>query len=362
MRVLQVITRMDSVGGAQRHVAELARKAVEKGHELHLAYGGGMALETGELAGVHLHAIADLVRPIAPWKDFCALLALRRLIKEIRPDLVATHSTKAGVLGRYAAWMTATPDVHTVHGWSLCFSGNRLKRFLYSQIEGKTHRLADGVICVSEFDRRHALSLGLKSARLKVIYNGRPDAPEAEKKPSRPGEPRIISVGRLAWPKQPGQLLRFLASHPEAHLDQVGGGPDERTTMELANELGVSGRTVFHGHVDNIYPLLERADVFALASDWEGFPMSTLEAMSAGMPTVVSGVGGAGEAVEEGQTGYVIPRGDEETLHRRLSELVGDAAKRETMGRRARDLFDRKFRLDGMVAKTLAFYADVLAR
>lgn len=362
MKILQIITRMDSIGGAQRHVVELSRAAVARGHELHLAYGGEMALPHDELSGITLHATPSLVRPIAPWKDLKALNALRKLIKKLEPDLVATHSTKAGILGRYAAWAAGVPDVHTVHGWSLCFSGSRSKKLLYSQIEGKTHRLATGVICVSEFDLGHALQLGLKASRMKLIYNGRPDASLSEKQMSDDAALRIVSVGRLAWPKQPEQLLRFLVGEPDVYLDLVGDGPHEQATRELAVNLGVSDRIIFHGHVDDIYPILQRADIFVLVSDWEGFPMSTLEAMSAGLPTVVSSVGGAPEAVEHGTTGYTIPRGDESTLHKRLAELVSDAAQRETMGRNARELFERKFRLETMVGKTLAFYSEVLAR
>ena len=130
----------------------------------------------------------------------------------------------------------------------------------------------------------------------------------------------------------------------------------------MAQELGVNDRVVFHGHVDNIYPLLEQADIFALVSDWEGFPMSTLEAMSVGLPTVVSDVGGAGEAIENGVTGYAILRGDEVALHRRLAELVDDATMREEMGRKAREYFEQQFRLDSTVEQTLAFYGEVLAR
>ncbi|MFK7910218.1 MAG: glycosyltransferase family 4 protein [Akkermansiaceae bacterium] len=362
MRVLQIITRMDSIGGAQRHLVELCQKAAENGHEMHLAHGGRMALDAEDLRGIHLHPVDNLVRPIAPWKDLNALIAIRKLIKKLQPDLVATHSTKAGIIGRYAAWMTATPDVHTVHGWSLCFSGSPLKKLLYSQIEGKTHRLADGVICVSEFDKSHAIHLGLKSSRLRLIYNGRPTPAEKEIVAPLSSTTRVISVGRLAWPKQPAQLLRFLVKNSSVQLDLVGDGPDEQSTKELAEKLGVADRVVFHGHVDNIYPLLKQADIFALVSDWEGFPMSTLEAMSVGLPTIVSDVGGAGEAIDDGVTGYAIPRGDETNLHKRLAELLDDPAKREVMGRKASELFDQKFQLGSMVDQTLTLYNEVLAR
>jgi len=359
MKILQIITRLDSIGGAQRHVAELCMAAVEQGHEVHLAYGGECALAAEELGGVIQHPLSDLVRPIAPWKDTMALLSLRKLIADLQPDLVATHSTKAGLLGRLAAWSKGVADVHTVHGWSVSLSGSRLKRFFYSQLEGRTHRLADGIICVSDYDKQHAEKLGLSSAKIRLIYNGRPDAPTTVAPHPVGGPIRIVSVGRLAWPKQPEQLLRFLVKESDVHLDIVGDGPHEEKTKTLAVELGVKNRVTFHGHVANIYPILDRGDIFALVSDWEGFPMSTLEAMSAGLPTVVSSVGGAPEAIEHGVTGYNIPRGDEESLHKYLSELVHDSEKRQAFGAAARQLFEEKFRLNTMVAETLEFYESL---
>ena len=126
--------------------------------------------------------------------------------------------------------------------------------------------------------------------------------------------------------------------------------------------MGVADRVVFHGHVANIYPLLARADIFALVSDWEGFPMSTLEAMSMALPTVVSGVGGAGEAINDGDSGYIIPRGDEQALHEKLLSLVDEPQNRKTMGHNARQLFEENFRLETMVDTTLSYYEEVLER
>jgi len=352
---------MDSIGGAQRHLIELCQAARSEGHEVHLAYGGGCALKGDEIEGIQLHCIDSLLREISPVNDIKATKELYRLIRKINPDLVATHSTKAGILGRLAAARAKVCNVHTVHGWSVNFSGNALKRFVYRQIESRVHRLADGIICVCEYDHAHAQKLGFDSKKLTVIYNGRPDTDEAPIEKSARGHVRIVSIGRMAWPKQPEQLLSYLVTDQDSHLDLLGDGPREEEVKTLAKDLGVDDRVVFHGHVDQIYPLLAHADIFALVSDWEGFPMSTLEAMAAGLPTVVSHVGGAPEAIDEGVTGYTIPRGDEKILHTRLAELVGDSEKRHRFGSAARELFQTKFRLDAMVEKTLGFYQQCLS-
>ena len=362
MRILQIITRMDSIGGAQRHVVELCQAARDAGHEVHLAYGGGCALKEDEVEGICLHQVDSLGREISLWGDCLAIRELYRLVKRISPDLVATHSTKAGILGRLAAARAKVCNVHTVHGWSVSFSGNALKRFVYRQIESRVHRLADGIICVCTYDYHHALKMGLNEAKLTVIYNGRPDTSHGVGNKRDDGNPvRIVSVGRMAWPKQPEQLLSFLVNCADARLDLLGDGPREEEVKALAKNLGVEDRVVFHGHVDEVYPVLSRGDIFALVSDWEGFPMSTLEAMAAGLPAVVSHVGGAPEAIREGITGYTIPRGDVETLHERLRELVEDAEKRVRFGREARAFYESRFRLETMTSDTLRFYCDRVA-
>lgn len=359
MRILQIITRMDSIGGAQRHVVELCQAAHQAGHEVHLAHGGICALEGDELDGIILHAITSLRREIAPFKDFSAMQELHRLIISLKADLVATHSTKAGILGRLAAVRGKVCNVHTVHGWSVNFSGNKVKRLIYRQIESRVHRMAHGMICVCKYDYQHALKLGFEESKLTVIYNGRPDT-RIEKRTVVSGPVRIVSIGRMAWPKQPEQLLRFLVNHPDVELDLLGNGPREDEVKSLAKNLGIERRVVFHGHVNQIDPILAEGDIFALVSDWEGFPMSTLEAMAAGLPTVVSHVGGAPEAIEDGVTGYTIPRGDENSLHKRLAELVGDARMRQKFGMAARALYMQQFQLHTMVEKTLAFYQGCL--
>lgn len=363
MRILQIITRMDSIGGAQRHVVELCQAARAAGHEVHLAYGGSCALSFQETEGIELHPIGSMLREISPLKDWAAMKELLDLMKKIHPDLVATHSTKAGILGRLAAARAKVCNLHTVHGWSVSFSGNAFKRLIYRQIESRVHRLADGIICVCKYDHAHALKLGFDPEKLRVIYNGRPDSSvQANIKTDNFEEPvRIVSIGRMAWPKQPEQLLRYLTVDRESRLDLLGDGPREEEVKNYAKELGVSDRVTFHGHVDQIDPILAQADIFALVSDWEGFPMSTLEAMAVGLPTVVSRVGGAAEAIDEGVTGFTIARGDEQALHSCLKKLVAAPDLRRDLGRAARELYNRKFKLSAMVTETLEFYQECLS-
>ena len=167
----------------------------------------------------------------------------------------------------------------------------------------------------------------------------------------------------MAWPKQPDALLRFAARvELPVSIEFFGGGPGLDGFVELAKELRVEEKVTFHGHVPDCAERLRHCDVFALISDWEGFPMATVEAMAAGLPVVVSDVGGAGEAVIDGETGFLIPRGNEEMLFEKLSLLAVDRELRRRMGRAARELFLERFRVGRMTEAVLRFYETSLAK
>jgi glycosyltransferase involved in cell wall biosynthesis len=151
-------------------------------------------------------------------------------------------------------------------------------------------------------------------------------------------------------------LFRALTTLPDVQLDLIGNGPGQAATEALANQLGIAPRVRFLGQRLDVAELLADAHVFVLSSRWEGFPRSTLEAMRAGLPVVVSRVGGAAEAVDDGQSGFVVEPGDREQLAERLRDLVHDSDLRRRMGAASRARYEIDFTFDRMAAKTLAVY------
>jgi glycosyltransferase involved in cell wall biosynthesis len=129
----------------------------------------------------------------------------------------------------------------------------------------------------------------------------------------------------------------------------------------LAGSLGIQGRVRFLGQRMDVDQLLAAAQVSILATNWEGFPLSILEAMRAGLPVIATSVAGIGEAVTDGETGYLVPRGDVDLLRNRIERLLTDAGLRVRLGRGGRVRYERHFTLDHFVARTLAVYDDVLA-
>ncbi len=288
--------------------------------------------------------------------------ALRAAIRAFRPDLISTHSSKAGWLGRLAGKATGIPCLFTAHGWAFTHGVPEPQRTVYRVLERATAPLATRIVCVSEHDRRIGIAAGMTKDRLVTIHNGMPDIPpNLRATPGAGGPVRIAMVARMDRQKDHGTLLRAIHGIAGVQLDLIGDGPSEASIRTLAQEIGVIDRVRFLGERKDVAEVLARAQVFALISHWEGFPRSTLEAMRAGLPVVVSDAGGAAEAVEEGVTGHVVPRGDVTTVRDRLASLVGNAPLRQEMGAAGRRRYEAMFTFDHMFQRTLGVYREILA-
>jgi len=361
MRLLFLITRADVIGGAQIHVRDLALRLRHDGHEVFLATGvAGPLTELLAEAGIACGVIPGMLREIDPLRDGQATRALVQTIRRLKPDLVATHSSKAGILGRIAARITGVPATFTAHGWAFTGGVPEPRRTLYRQIERIVAPLATRIICVSAHDGVLAERAEIGRGRVRVIHNGMPDVAPALLASPGAGPPRAVMVARFDRQKDHATLLSAVACVPDLGLDLIGDGPGRAEAERLAATLGLGGRVSFLGVRSDVAERLAQAHIFVLSSRWEGFPNSTLEAMRAGLPVVVSDVGGAAEAVAEGETGHVVPRGDVASLAGRLAHLAGDAGARSTMGEAGRRRFEDRFTFETMYRSTVAVYEECL--
>ncbi len=165
-------------------------------------------------------------------------------------------------------------------------------------------------------------------------------------------------VARFAPPKDHRSLIQAIQAIPGCELDLVGDGPTQPEMEDYAATLGVRDRVHFHGYQADVSGILAQADMFALISRHEGFPLTTLEAMRTGLPAIVSDVGGAGEAVTDGVTGYLVPRGDVAAIRNRIRTLVDQPSLRQQMGESARLAFAQSFTFDRMYDATLTVYRE----
>jgi glycosyltransferase involved in cell wall biosynthesis len=345
-------------GGVFQHVTTLGTGIAERGHEVLVA--GPLESEIG----VPVERL-DLVRAISPRADAGAVAGLARLLRRWRPDVIHAHSSKAGAVARLARGARPrTPLLYTPHGYA--FNGwfeSEGERSRYRAVERMLAPLTTTVLCVCEAERRLAESVG--SRHTAVVYNG---VPEAEAVPAHPrlAELRergpVVGVLSLLRPGKGLETLidaapALLAQHPGASIAIAGEGPDRAALEGRARALGVAESVAFLGLVAGPGPLLGGIDVFANPSWAESFPLSTLEAMQAGLPVAITDVGGAAEAVEPGESGVVVPPRDPEALAGALAGLLSDPDGARAMGEAARRRVQEHFGIARMVDETLSVYA-----
>lgn len=362
---MYVITRSDSIGGAHVHVRDLATRLLAEGHSVHVLVGGqGPFTRQLSERGIPFTSISSLVRPVDPIKDISAVWAIRQALLLLKPELVSTHSSKAGWLGRVAAKSLGIPVVFTAHGWAFADGVAKNRRRLYVLAEKIAAKFSDRIITVSNHDRELALTHGVAPpSKLVAIHNGMPDIPHGYLANPEGEPPRVVMVARFEEQKDHQTLLKALAQLVDLpwKLELVGDGPLRHDMEMLAQSLGIRQRVEFAGAVDNVAERLARSQIFVLTSRWEGFPRSILEAMRARLPVIASLVGGVAESVLDGVTGFVVPRGDVEAVKHRLEMLLRNPKLRKDMGYKARQRFEQEFTFDRMFGRTVATYREVLA-
>jgi glycosyltransferase involved in cell wall biosynthesis len=368
-RVLLVIT-LAEVGGAQSYVAALLPALAERYDVVLAAHGEGPLRDVAAGVGARFVPLRHVRRPINPLRDLAGLLELISLLRRERPQVLHASSSKAGVLGRLAAVAARVPiRFFTVHGWAFsAYSG--LPSHLYRVSDRLMAPLTTVTICVSETELAAGLEAGTCSADRSVVIHNAVDIAGAPRSPHDRPTPRLIAVGRLKAPKDFLTLIRSLGALRDHEFEAliVGEGPDRNAIEAEIRRLELQGRVRLAGERGDVPELLAESDVFMLSSRSEGLPISVLEAMSAELPVVATDVGGLAELVVDGETGILVPPGDETALTEALGRLVEDRELRRRLGtagraraessfdlsvfRRAHlELYERQLRSAGAVAE-----------
>jgi glycosyltransferase involved in cell wall biosynthesis len=368
LKILQVIT-LSELGGAQKVVCHIAAGLEPERFAVTAACAPGGELVRwleGLPGGVKVVEMPALKRNPSPLNDLKAFWQLYRLMRRERYDVVHCHSSKAGILGRLAAYLAGVPKIYfTVHGWGINRYQSLPVRFFYVWAERLAGTVSTKVICVSRRDFAKARSWRLVTAgKLALIYNGLP-APKMLPGALRrelglsAGDILIGTVARLAPPKEVLFLLevaRRMADRPDVFFVFIGDGPLRAECEAFIKKHGLEGKVFMPGAREDAPGLLADLDVFVLFSRWEGLPLTVIEAMQAGLPVVANAVGGVGEQVVPGQTGLLIEALEPEAAERSLRELIADPAKRKQMGERGRRRAAELFSLPEMTGRYRELY------
>ncbi|MEV2909679.1 glycosyltransferase family 4 protein [Paenibacillus larvae] len=364
MKIIQLITRSDSIGGAQMHVLELSRELQRQGHEVLVAVGGnGPFIPLLQEHGIPVRCLPDLIRPIRPWTDFKAFHSIRKMLKEVKPDLLATHSSKAGWLGRLAGKLGRIPTLFTAHSWAFTEGVPFLAKWLYIAADLITAPMADKIINVSHFDYMLAKTYRVaKESKMTVIHNGITDLGKPLLANPEAIPPRFVMVSRMERPKDHLTLLKAvapLAGQPWK-IDFMGAGPKRKELEELVNDWGLSENIRFLGQRKDIAEQLASSQGLLLISEWEGLPICIVEALRAGLPVIATGVGGVPELVYDRINGFLIPRGDATLLRSRFVCLCESPSLRREMGQAGRRFFEEYFTDKQMFAKVMRVYEETV--
>lgn len=384
IRVLRVIARLN-VGGPALHVTHLAHGLAARGYETTLVAGDvargeeSMAF-VADRAGVHVERLPGLSRELSPVRDLLAAIRLARVIRRVRPDVVHTHTAKAGAVGRTATLLAGLRHrpvvVHTFHGHVLRGYFGRLGTVVFRGIETALARRTDRLVAVSPEVRDELVQLGVAPAsKFSVIRLGL----ELERRVTYDGDPAEVRrrhgidarkfvvgwFGRMTAVKQTDDLLTMLAElrrrrSVDALLLLVGDGDDRARLEQRAHDLGVARSCLFLGYQEDVAPWFAVCDAVVLTSASEGTPATIIEALAAGKPVVATKVGGVSDVVDEGETGFLVRAGDTHALAGRLEVLARDPRRGREMGRLGRERARERYAVERLVGDVDALYRELL--
>ena len=367
-RVLHVITRSEW-GGAPR-IVELLAEGTDA--DVAVACGpGGRLIDELRANDIPVFEQPRLDSDPDPVADARAFLDLLGLLRRESFDLVHCHSTKAGLLGRLAAAATNTPCIFTVHGWGFYNTEYGWVAPVIARGERLLARLTDEIVCVSRNDFEQGRRRGITSyTATEVIHNGvRPlSFPDdrtrlADVCDLDPNVPVIGAIARLAPQKKPLTILRTAKRLEDrgqsVQTILVGSGPLMDDCERYVTEHDLDDVYLL-GFQEDALDMLPDLDVFLLPSRFEGFPLTVLESLHAGVPLVAYDVGGVAEAIDHGKTGFIVPAGDHDAFVEHVERLLGDDELRSQLSARARTTARSEFSAERMVADYKRVYERVL--
>ena len=372
VKVLQIIT-LSEWGGAQQICYDLATKLPNDEFTVEVACApGGVLVEELEKSGIKVQRINSLKRDFSPIQDLKCLFQLYSLIRRGKYQIVHCHSTKAGILGRIAAWLARVPRIYfTVHGWGFYNEQEYgwAQRILILAERLCAH-LSTKIICVSENDLKQGLARKIaRAGKFTLIRNG-----VAMENLNRTGSLRreinatdeevvFGMVARLHYPKDPILYLKaakmVLESNGGCHFVLIGDGSLYDECLEFVSKSGLESRVHVLGFRKDARFLYSDFDVFVLSSLFEGLPLTVIEAMFAGLPVVASNVGGIPELVSDGRNGFLTIPGNPEDLAQKMLLLVEDTTLRKRMGQESRKIAESLFTLDRMIEEYSNLYLSI---
>lgn len=381
MRICHVITRL-IIGGAQENTVLTCRGLAERGHEVTLIAGPetgpeGSLWDKAEAAGCALLRVESLRRAVRPISDWRAACELRRLFRRQRPDVVHTHSSKAGILGRWAAARAGVPVVvHTIHGMSFNRTQSRITQMTYRWLERNAARYTTAFVAVADAMVDQAVAAGIAPReRFVTIRSGMETdqfTPNTDLRRRHRMEWGVndndVVVGTIArlfankgYEEIMAAMPSAVAREPKLRFVWIGDGSYWDRYEKRLEVIGLRDRVRMLGLVppDEVASYINGFDVILHASRWEGLPRAVVQGLLTEVPAVSFDNDGAPEVVRPGESGILVRFGDIGGLSDALVRLAADAELRQSLGRRGRELCRTAFDWHNMVEQLERLYTKL---
>jgi glycosyltransferase involved in cell wall biosynthesis len=367
-KILYLIT-LSETGGAQKVVYQLI-KGFHQNNEIYLACapGGELIDWVCELdSKINIIPMPRLKRSISPLNDICTLFQVVHIIRKNKIDIVHCHSSKAGLLGRLAAFIAGAPiRIFTVHGWSAYGGSSNKVQAFYNVLEKIFNKFATHIVCVSEADRQYALKKHLAAGKkLCTIHNGiMPNNQEPYlRKELGISDNKIIigTVARLCRPKNPLFTIevysKLLEENPNLLFIWIGDGPLMQDCHEAIDKYNLKDRFIMPGNREDAYNLIGDFNAFSLLSLWESLPISIIEAMFCGLPVIATDTGGINELVKDGKNGILIRNIEVDDIRNKIKDLISDNERLLQFGRCSKEAALSKFTEKTMIEAYRRLYS-----
>ena len=394
VKIIHIITRLDMGGSAQNTLLTALNHDPNRYRVMLIKGSGGESAMTEEenqlvkdrLAdaqkkGLEVINIPSLVRRISPLNDLIALISIFQLLHQSKPDIVHTHTSKAGMLGRLAAWMARSPIIiHTPHGHVFYGHFPRWLSRIFLHIEKLLGKITHHQIALTPQECNDYLDLGVSTpSNTSVIHSGvdihqfSKGAKQRTKKRKELGiPPDSLAIGYVGWliPIKGvtyliSAMARVLEKYPTSLLVLVGKGDgkgeEEVKLKEQVERTGLRDKVRFLGWRSDVSEIMGCFDIFVLPSLNEGMGRVLVEAMAAGLPIVASRVGGIPDLVKDGQNGLLVPPEDASALEKAICGLLADKKKRKRMGKPGKKIC-RQYSAEAMVEQIDDLYAELLEK
>ncbi|MDD5020667.1 MAG: glycosyltransferase family 4 protein [Endomicrobiaceae bacterium] len=373
IKVCIIVTKLE-LGGAQKVAIDLCKKLDKNKFETFMICGLGGILDNETANEIKIYFVKDLIRQLNPFKDFKAGLEIYKILKKERPDIVHTHSSKAGILGRCSAFAAGIKNIiHTIHGFPFNGTQSFLKRNLYIMLEKFCAKISKILIPVSTENIKKGLSYGIgKEIQYRYVRLGI-DIENFKKIKGTPSLKRELNLKdtdifvTTIGPFKPQKNLEDFINVANIIVNKnsnykfiiTGDGIERKKLENLIKNFNLKNNVYLLGWRRDISNILNSSDFFIMTSLWEGLPISTIEAMSCGLVPIVNDVDGQREIIKDNENGFLIKPYDTKATADKILFLAENPDIKNKMSLNARQTINETFSIDYMIKQHENIYLEL---